>query len=234
MVKGGFIMAGYNQYIGMRYVPLIDGAWNSAKSYEPLVVVSYEGNSYISKTFVPAATLPTNETYWMLAANYNAQVEQYRQEVRQYQAAVDDVVEDVAAHDTAIDNLNGNVTALQVLEKVGFRYLAQAQGYALTDNEINANGGSATITNTIDLSTDAQIREFKRLNPNGAFTLVVLPAFINFGCTYNATATINESGSIAGGDFSLQISESYNVRNLISAPARLDVRTRMLVFGKVN
>lgn len=97
---------GYNQYIGMRYVPIIDGEWSQSKAYEPLVVVTYNGNSYISKTYVPAGTLPTNETYWILSANYNAQVEQYRQEVRQYQQIVESFDDDIQANTNAIENIN--------------------------------------------------------------------------------------------------------------------------------
>lgn len=97
---------GYNQYVGMRYVPIIDGVWSSSKAYEPLVVVTYDGNSYISKTYVPAGTLPTNETYWILSANYNAQVEQYRQEVRQYQQTVDGFEDDIQANADAITEIN--------------------------------------------------------------------------------------------------------------------------------
>lgn len=97
---------GYNQYIGMRYVPIIDGEWSQSKAYEPLVVVIYNGNSYISKTYVPAGTLPTNETYWILAANYNAQVEQYRTEVREYQETVQGFSDSIDANTTAIGNIN--------------------------------------------------------------------------------------------------------------------------------
>lgn len=89
-------MAGYNQYVGMRYVPIVDGEWSQSKAYEPLVVVVYNGNSYISKTYVPAGTLPTNDTYWILAANYNAQVEQYRTEVRHYQQTVEGFADDIS------------------------------------------------------------------------------------------------------------------------------------------
>lgn len=60
------------QYIGARYVPLIDGDWNENKVYEPLTVVNYLNNSYTSKKTVPAGTLPTNSTYWALTGNYNA------------------------------------------------------------------------------------------------------------------------------------------------------------------
>lgn len=69
------------QYIGARYVPIIDGAYDSEKVYEPLTVVTYNGSSYTSKKSVPAGTLPTNTDFWALTGNYNAQVEEYREAV---------------------------------------------------------------------------------------------------------------------------------------------------------
>lgn len=77
------------QYKGMRYVPIFDGDWDSTKDYDPLVIVSYQGNSYTSRTFVPAGTDISNETYWALTGNYNAQVEAYRQEVATLSDTVD-------------------------------------------------------------------------------------------------------------------------------------------------
>ena len=80
-------MSGYpqNTYVGMRYVPLFDGEWDATKDYEPLTVVSIEGNSYTSKTFVPAGINPVgNPEYWAETGNYNAQIEAYRQEVLHY------------------------------------------------------------------------------------------------------------------------------------------------------
>lgn len=60
------------QYIGARYVPLIDGEYNAEKSYEPLTVVIYNTNSYTSKKFVPAGVAPSNTDYWVMTGNYNA------------------------------------------------------------------------------------------------------------------------------------------------------------------
>ena len=77
-------MRGYNEYIGARYVPVFDGDWDNTKEYEPLVIVSYQGNSYTSKTFVPKNASITDTKYWALTGNYNAQVEAYRQEVLDY------------------------------------------------------------------------------------------------------------------------------------------------------
>lgn len=106
---------GYNQYIGMRYVPIVDGVWSSSKAYEPLVVVTYNGNSYISKTYAPAGTLPTNEEYWILSANYNAQVEQYREEVRQYQEIVEGFDTRITQAETDVDNVETSVGDLETI-----------------------------------------------------------------------------------------------------------------------
>lgn len=71
------------EYVGARYVPVfatpID--WNSANTYEPLTIVLHEGNSYTSRQAVPAGVQITNTAYWAQTGNYNAQIEQYRQDV---------------------------------------------------------------------------------------------------------------------------------------------------------
>lgn len=88
-----------NAYVGMRYVPILDGEWDSTKTYEPLTVVSYMGDSYTSRTFVAAGILPTNSQYWAATGNYNAQVEQYRQEVMTFNDRIN-------ANADAIANIN--------------------------------------------------------------------------------------------------------------------------------
>ena len=93
-----------NTYVGMRYVPLFDGDWNNAKDYEPLTVVSLNGNSYTSKTFVPAGASPAgNPDYWAETGNYNAQIEAYRQEVLQYNARIQANADAIAALETKED-----------------------------------------------------------------------------------------------------------------------------------
>lgn len=68
------------QYVGARYVPKLMGEWNKALQYEALSVVTYLGNSFTSKVPVPANIDINNEDYWVNTGNYNAQVENYRQE----------------------------------------------------------------------------------------------------------------------------------------------------------
>ena len=77
------------QYIGARYVPIIDGEWSANKKYDALTIVTYFNNSYTSKKPVPIGVLPTDENYWALTGNYNAQVEQYRQEVVEHERKID-------------------------------------------------------------------------------------------------------------------------------------------------
>ena len=111
------------QYIGARYVPFIDGDWSATRDYEPLtVILGPDGNSYTSKTFVPAGTLLSDTTYWVKTGNYNAQVEAYRQEViaidekvtnlnvfnvKDYGAIGDGVHDDTGAINAAIAACNG-------------------------------------------------------------------------------------------------------------------------------
>lgn len=76
------------EYIGARYVPLFMGAWDGTATYEPLSVVEYQGNSYTSRQYVPANIPITDEAYWAVSGNYNAQVEYYRQEVERFGAVI--------------------------------------------------------------------------------------------------------------------------------------------------
>lgn len=84
----------YREYVGSRYVPIFGRknedsiVWDNSDSYEPLTVVLYQGNSYTSRQFVPAGIDISNEQFWALTGNYNAQVEQYRSEVRAFDGRI--------------------------------------------------------------------------------------------------------------------------------------------------
>lgn len=72
------------QYIGARYVPLFadPAEWDNTKTYEPLTIVLHKGNSYTSRQYVPTGIDITNNDYWALTGNYNAQIEAYRAETQ--------------------------------------------------------------------------------------------------------------------------------------------------------
>lgn len=97
------------QYIGARYVPLFADPyeWDDAREYEPLTVVYSNGNSYTSKQYVPTGTPLTDENYWVITGNYNAQVEQYRKETK----AVSD------KYDTIAKNANDALSLAQTNEQ---------------------------------------------------------------------------------------------------------------------
>lgn len=84
----------HTQYIGARYVPMFGRVnedsieWDNSAPYEPLTIVLYQGNSYTSRQYVPTGIEITNEQYWANTGNYNAQVEQYRQEVKAFDARI--------------------------------------------------------------------------------------------------------------------------------------------------
>lgn len=107
------------EYIGARYVPLfaepID--WDITKTYEPLTIVLYQGNSYTSRQHVPAGIEITDTRYWVETGNYNAQVEAYRNEVLHYVGTMDgisDTVDNVVAEiGTGFDSQNTIADAIE-------------------------------------------------------------------------------------------------------------------------
>lgn len=77
---------GVRQYVGARYVPVFANPleWSDTREYEPLTIVTYQGNSYTSMQYVPTGISIADTAYWALTGNFNAQVEAYRAEVRAF------------------------------------------------------------------------------------------------------------------------------------------------------
>lgn len=71
----------YNIYVGERYVIAFAGDWSKDNGYEPLTMVLYNGDSYISRGYVPAGALPTNTDYWVKSSNFNGQLASLQGEV---------------------------------------------------------------------------------------------------------------------------------------------------------
>ena len=96
-----FDVAGKRQYIGARYVPIFGRKgetsieWDNSKPYEPLTIVTYQGNSYTSRTYVPVGVTIDNTDFWVVTGNYNAQIESYREDVERLQESFDDFQSDM-------------------------------------------------------------------------------------------------------------------------------------------
>ena len=115
--KNEMNLSGQNVYVGHRYVPKIMGEWDNSKLYEPLSIVQYQGNSFTSRQYVPVGIEITNEEFWGSTGNYNAQVEQYRQDVRNLNETVIENVNNIETIDnklTIVDDKINNIDILNV------------------------------------------------------------------------------------------------------------------------
>ena len=114
-------------YVGARYVPLIVGKWNNEIEYEPLSIVTHEGNSFTSKKAVPTGIDINNTEYWVSTGNYNAQIEEYRKDV----AAVMDTL-------NSKPGIYSNVSELRSADNLEIGMMVITLGYY----EENDGGGS--------------------------------------------------------------------------------------------
>ena len=102
ILEAFFATVGTRQYVGARYVPIFGRrgeasiVWDNTAPYEPLTIVLYQGNSFTSRQYVPEGVEITNEEFWAETGNYNAQIEQYRQEVLEAIGAIDSVREEAS------------------------------------------------------------------------------------------------------------------------------------------
>lgn len=133
----------YREYIGSRYVPIFGRKgessieWDNTKPYEPLTIVTHQGNSYTSRQNVPAGIDINNETYWALTGNYNAQIENYRREVQAYNGRI-------AANEEAIEEITtpGWVTSERIADGaiMGAKIASGAVTYGkIADGAVDGN-----------------------------------------------------------------------------------------------
>lgn len=111
------------EYIGARYVPVFADPiqWDPTSKYEPLTVVTDEGASYVSRCYVPEGIQLDNTDYWVLWADFNAQLQHYIDEVTAFDSRID-ALEDAlpisefssqSTVDDALDALSDDVSTLQ-------------------------------------------------------------------------------------------------------------------------
>lgn len=135
-----------NIYVGNRYVPKIIGEWNKLISYEGLSIVTFEGTSYTSKKATPVGVEIFNDEYWVVTGNYNAQVEVYRQEVKQNSEDLTTYKEEVTAQ------------FAQTVEHIGlatqYGFVADYQGVPNYDgldvNRVTATDNTDAFTRMLD------------------------------------------------------------------------------------
>lgn len=136
------------EYIGARYVPIFADPieWDASKAYEPLTIVQYQGNSYTSRQYVPAGlgTPDQHGDFWAETGNYNAQIEQYRNEVLLFDSRIRN-------NATAIADVSGEVDEISDTYIKTFNSVEDAKNNA-TENDkyirtisyyANGNSGGA-------------------------------------------------------------------------------------------
>ena len=160
------------QYIGARYVPrFYEGSsgtdWTANTQYEPLTIVTRNGNSYTSKKPVPASVgaPESNPEYWASTGIYNAQVEQLQKDISNLADTVQEDISNLA--DTVQDNydtLNAKIGRRRYV-LIGDSYAwgelgggVQGEGWPIgfktylglsdTDCFVSAQGGTGFVGNT--------------------------------------------------------------------------------------
>lgn len=118
------------EYVGARYVPLFADPlqWSNTRTYEPLTIVANQGNSYTSRQFVPTGIDISNEDFWALTGNYNAQVEQYRQEVAGLKSNVKELGDNLKTTQGDLSALTARVEAVEGLTVTPEQFGAKADG----------------------------------------------------------------------------------------------------------
>ena len=129
-----------SQYIGSRYVPIFADPieWDIHKSYESLTIVTHDGESYTSKCNVGAGVDITNTRYWAKTGAYNAQVEQYKNEVRDLSSQVTGFASDNAEFREKIDQFTkDNAEMKNTVAEDKARVDALAERVATAETEID-------------------------------------------------------------------------------------------------
>lgn len=175
------------QYIGARYVPLFADPldWDIQKEYEPLTIVYWQGNSYTSRQAVPKGIDVSNEEYWALTGNYNAQIEQYRREVAAYDgritdnaAAIAKEVQDRMAQDNELAarlaSTEGTLSALGTAANKNWTGTLNDSTDLIASNAVNsalktANSNIGTVSATANANKDMLSKMARR-----GHTLIVI------------------------------------------------------------
>lgn len=109
------------QYIGARYVPEFfsgEGGsteWVSGLTYEALTIVTRLGRSFTSRKNVPSniGAPEDNSEYWVLTGNYNAQIQQYIEEVDTLSGTVSENTSDIETLEGETESLDIRVSDLE-------------------------------------------------------------------------------------------------------------------------
>lgn len=152
------------QYVGARYVPLFADPldWDNERTYEPLTIVYYQGNSYTSRQYVPTGIDISNDEYWALTGNYNAQIEQYRQEVAAFDGRITSAQEAAEGAQSTADAVTTTVDGITPFDTIPTE--GSVKGVTSGGVYSALDGFETEVNSSIDSfksETNATIEEFK-------------------------------------------------------------------------
>lgn len=198
-------MAYTTQYTGSRYIPVFadPAEWNSTRTYEPLTVVLNKGNSYTSRQFVPVGIDITNENYWLETGNYNAQVEQYRQNVLSF---ISQISSTTNIYDTMAEAKNAN---LAVGKSFFIRNFNNNDGYIGFYTITDTNNSKCILYSS---NTYAQIEAINGLVRPENF----------FGTFANATDDTNFQYVLNSGYTNFLLEGTYKIYSALSLPDKVN------------
>lgn len=167
---------GVREYVGARYVPLIAGEWDKTKAYEPLTIVTNEGNSYTSKQYVPVGVDITNQDYWVLTGNFNGGLANLTKNFNEFKTSTDqeltNLTEDLNQFKTSTDQ---NIENLQ--NKVKTEIVIIGDSYSAYDaNEQQVVTSGAYLWTKIGSSLNLNVHNYAN---GGAGFINGSPTFIN-------------------------------------------------------
>lgn len=180
------------QYIGARYVPIFGRKnentieWDNSKPYEPLSVVTYQGNSYTSKQYVPSNIEITDETYWAQTGNYNAQIESYRREVRECQDTNQELKKSIGVLSVRTNRsyvIFGDDWALKMYNKFK-QIFAKSETHIFAENGANFKAG-------LNSQVNAALAD-ETVNPTNITDIIVICGVNDYG---KNTSAYNVTGS---------------------------------------
>ena len=143
-------------YVGARYVPKFASPieWAADTSYEALTIVTFNNASYTSKVPVPptVGNPAKNPQYWALTGNYNAQVEQYRQETETVSNNLTTEITKVEQYRQETETVSNNLTT-EITNRKNADTTLQGQ---ITTEITNRETADATLQKNIGVEATAR------------------------------------------------------------------------------
>lgn len=118
-----------NRYIGARYVPIFAGDWDNTQEYEPLTIVSYQGDSYTSRGYVPTGIAISNTQYWAKTGDFNQQVANLQSSLQLTDGRVQDIEGDVHELENDVEAMYTNFVTRHLVKSVTVEAGQSAESY---------------------------------------------------------------------------------------------------------